>query len=105
MKNHLHAVLDSGMHPSVSTFSVYKYVSRKVLSFLLAACLLMSLPTTGFGQNVNVNPGAGTFSTLKEAFDAINLGSYTGAITIDIVNNTTQTTSAVLNASGTGSSS
>ncbi len=105
MKNHLHAVLDSGMHPSVSTFSVYKYVSRKVLSFLLAACLLMSLPTTGFGQNVNVNPGAGTFSTLKEAFDAINLGSYTGAITIDIVNNTTETASAVLNASGTGSSS
>ena len=55
--------------------------------------------------NVNVNPGAGTFATVKDAFDAINLGTHTGAITVDIVGDTTEAASAVLNASGTGSSS
>ncbi|MBK9105939.1 MAG: hypothetical protein IPL92_15545 [Saprospiraceae bacterium] len=56
-------------------------------------------------QNVIVNPGAGSYPTLKDAFDAINAGTHTGTITVDIVNNTTETATAVLNASGTGSSS
>ena len=40
------------------------------------------------------------YSTLGAAFAAINLGTHTGTITIDICNNTTELASAVLNASG-----
>jgi len=56
-------------------------------------------------QNVNVNPGAGTYPTLKDAFDAINLGTHSGAVTVDIILSTVETASASLNASGTGSAS
>lgn len=55
--------------------------------------------------NVNVNPGAGSYATLKAAFDAINAGTHTGAITVDIAGDTVETASASLNASGTGSAS
>ena len=44
-------------------------------------CIVMSASA----QNVNVNPGGGTYPTLKDAFDAINAGSHTGTITVDIV--------------------
>ncbi len=54
-------------------------------------------------QNIVVNPGAGSYPTLKDAFDAINAGTHTGAITIDVVGNTIETVTAVLNASGSGS--
>ncbi len=45
----------------------------------------------------------GDYTTLKAAFDAINAGSITGTITLEIISNTTETASAVLNESGTGS--
>lgn len=44
-----------------------------------------------------------TYSTLKGAFDAINAGTHQGAISISIYDNTTETASASLNASGSGS--
>ena len=44
-----------------------------------------------------------SYSTLKAAFDAINLGTHTGAINIALNTGTTETATAVLNASGTGS--
>lgn len=56
-------------------------------------------------QNVNVNPGGGSYPTMKAAFDAINSGIHSGAITIDIVGSTTELVKATLNASGTGSAS
>jgi len=44
------------------------------------------------------------YSTLKLAFDAINAGAInSGTITLQIIDNTTETSSATLNASGTGS--
>ncbi|MFA7361959.1 MAG: hypothetical protein WC139_13080, partial [Candidatus Kapaibacterium sp.] len=75
----------------------------KKLFTLLA--ILVLITNTSFSQNVNVNPGGGTYATLKEAFDAINAGTHTGAITVDIVGNTTETVSAVLDSSGNGTSS
>lgn len=65
---------------------------------VLCTILLQSIQA----QNISVNPGAGSYPTLKDAFDAINAGTHTGAITIAVVNNTTETASAVLNASGVG---
>ncbi len=49
-----------------------------------------------------IGPG-GDYTTLKAAFDAINAGSITGAITLQLTGSTTETASAVLNASGSGS--
>jgi trimeric autotransporter adhesin len=65
----------------------------------------VSLALGAQAQNVTVNPGAGTYPTLKAAFDAINAGTHTGALTISVVADTTETVSAVLNASGTGAAS
>lgn len=46
------------------------------------------------------------YATLKDAFDAINAGTHTGAITIDVCGDTNEgTNTAVLNASGSGSAS
>ena len=42
------------------------------------------------------------YATLKEAFDAINAGTHTGVINIGVCGDTTETASAVLNASGVG---
>ncbi len=51
------------------------------------------LSTTGTSAGVTLD-----YLTLKAAFDAINLGAlHTGAITISILGNTTETASAVLN--------
>ncbi|MEI6435493.1 MAG: hypothetical protein WCP32_11655, partial [Bacteroidota bacterium] len=44
------------------------------------------------------------YATLKAAFDAINNGTLQGAITLQIINNTTETATAFLYASGTGAS-
>lgn len=45
------------------------------------------------------------YPTLKDAFDAINAGSHTGTINVEVCGNTTETASASLNASGSGSAS
>ncbi|UMY65732.1 MULTISPECIES: T9SS sorting signal type C domain-containing protein [unclassified Flavobacterium] len=56
-----------------------------------------------------VNSTAGTafaqYATVKAAFDAINAGTHTGAITISLYGNTTEAAIATLNASGSGSAS
>lgn len=48
--------------------------------------------------------GPTIYPTVKDAFDAINLGTHQGAINVAINTNTTETASAVLNASGGTSS-
>ena len=77
----------------------------KKLYFLFSFIFLFSVTSLVNSQNINVNPGAGSYPTLKDAFDAINAGTHTGAVTIDVVGNTTETATAVLNASGTGAAS
>jgi len=52
-------------------------------------------------QLANVGTG-GNYPTLKAAFDAINAGNLTGAVTLQIISSTTETATASLNASGTG---
>lgn len=60
------------------------------------------------GQNVNINASGGvpfaTYPTLTAAFAAINAGSHTGQILVTVAASTNEgATSAVLEASGTGS--
>jgi hypothetical protein len=66
--------------------------------FVLMLCIVMSANA----QNVNVNPGGGTYLTLKDAFDAINAGTHTGTITVDIALSTVETATASVNYSGLG---
>ncbi len=55
--------------------------------------------------NVVVNPGNVAYATLGEAVAAINAGTHTGAITVDLFANTTETGSVVLHGSGAGAAS
>lgn len=74
---------------------------KKKFYFFFSLIFLCTF-ASGYTQNVIVNPGAGSYPTLKDAFDAINAGTHTGAVTVDIVSSTLETSTAALNASGTG---
>jgi len=77
--------------------------------FTLCLALLLFTGFSSVNAVAQVTKTVGTtgadYSTLKLAFDDINAGTLTGAITLQVIDNTTETASAVLNASGTGSSS
>jgi hypothetical protein len=47
--------------------------------------------------------GPTTYTTLKDAFDAVNAGTHQGTINLSVTGNTSETAMAVLNASGSGS--
>ncbi len=79
-------------------------ITIKVTASDLTTMKTYTITVTRAG-NVNVNPGAGTYATLKDAFDAINAGTHTGAVTVEIAGDTTEVAPAVLNASGAGSAS
>ena len=72
------------------------------LFVLFSSCLLFENPAH---SQTTIGGAGANYATLKAAFDAINAGTITGAITLQITGSTTETASAVLNASGTGSSS
>jgi hypothetical protein len=76
------------------------------LSFLSLIALLI-LSANVFAQNVEVSSGgpATSYATLADAFTAINTGAFTGAITVNVVGNTTETVSASLDSSGNGTGS
>jgi hypothetical protein len=61
-------------------------------------CQIMVMATAG-------TTGPTTYTTLKNAFDAVNAGTHKGVVSITITGTTTETATALLNASGTGSSS
>ena len=56
-------------------------------------------------QTIRTVGSSGTYATLASAFSAINNGSLTGNIELQVISNTTETTTAALNASGSGSAS
>lgn len=73
---------------------------------IVALGLLLLLSSAGYSQTTKTVGATGAdYATLKTAFDAINSGAITGSITLQLIDNTTETASAVLNASGTGSAS
>ncbi len=53
-------------------------------------------------SNAQVTIGATPYANLTAAFNAINAGTHTGAIVVNINANTTETVTATLNSSGTG---
>lgn len=74
--------------------------SRALPGLLLAACSGAAL-----GQNILVEPGAGSYPTLAAAFAAINAGTHTGAVVVEVVGDTSEIAVAQLNASGAGGAS
>jgi len=69
---------------------------------MILGCLILLQSVKA--QTIRTVGGSGAnYTTLKLAFDAINAGTLTGAITLQITGSTTETASAVLNSSGTGS--
>lgn len=81
---------------------------QKLYTRILFGCLLVCAGFAAQAQ-VSVSATVGTtgptsYTTLKGAFDAINAGTHKGVITVTLSGNTTETASAVLNASaGTAS--
>ncbi len=73
---------------------------------IVAIAILLSLAS--FAQ-VDVTATGGTanasYTTLKDACDAINAGTHTTVITISITGNTSESATSTLNASGAGSAS
>jgi hypothetical protein len=59
------------------------------------------------GNNIDVESSGGSslagYATLKAAFDSINAGTHTGTVIVEICGDTSETASAIINASGTGS--
>lgn len=74
---------------------------------LLFSLLIVVISITHLRSQVNVTASGGTpagmYTTVKDAFDAINAGTHQGIITLSLEGNTTETVTAALNASGTGS--
>ncbi|MBV5343013.1 hypothetical protein JZU68_05190, partial [bacterium] len=89
---------DIGIHSGTTGF-FNKW--QEVLSGTNNTWIEYSLPP------VEVNATGGTaqqfYQTIKEAFDAINAGTHTGTLTVKLNGSTTETASAVLNASLSGS--
>ena len=74
---------------------------KKLILYLF---LLLSISVNLVSQTVKtVGTSGADYVTLKSAFDAINAGSITGNITLHIIDNTNETATASLNASGSGS--
>lgn len=90
-------------------FSIIKKQPPIRFSTIIGLFLFFLLSSTmAFGQ-IAVTATSGTvgptsYTTLKLAFDAVNLGTHQGIITINVTGNTTETLTAALNASGTGAS-
>ena len=80
---------------------------KKLFTYLFFTVIMAMSFAMSASAQVDVASTGGTptasYTTLKGAFDAINAGTHTLVITIGISGNTTETDSAVINASGTGS--
>ena len=73
--------------------------------FFLCILLFISFHFA-IAQNVNVNSTLGvsssSYSTLKDAFDAVNAGTHKGIIEFSIVGNTSESATVSIHASGVG---
>ncbi len=81
---------------------MYRKESAMKKIFLYVFVLILAVQGA-FGTTKTVGTTGADYATLKLAFDAINAGTLSGTIVLQIIDNTTEVASAVLNASGTGS--
>lgn len=76
--------------------------SLRIISLLTFVMLAFGISASA---QVTVNPGGGAFTTLADACNAINAGTHTGVITVEIGANTTEIAACVINSSGAGAAS
>ncbi len=88
------------MFNSSTSYSQSNNISRAIRLFILLSGFLVFSFGNLYSQ---ARIGSTDYSTLKAAFDAINAGTHTGNIVITIRSNLTETSAAVLQASGVGS--
>lgn len=83
-----------------------RHGTNRLTAFTCALALLLATIVPNALAQVSLSATAGTpnasYTTLKQAFDAINSGTHQGAVTISITGNTTETATASLQASGSG---
>ena len=73
---------------------IFAEIKISLLLFLVTVTLLAGRPV-GAQTTKTVGGTGANYATLKLAFDAINTGTITGAITLQITGSTTETVSAV----------
>jgi len=83
----------------VSTSTI---ISRQLLSSWKVWVSILAIIVAAMPSNAQVSIGATPYANLTAAFNAINAGTHTGAIVVNINANTTETVTATLNSSGTG---
>jgi len=88
-----------------SLLNFRKSVRFLISPFIFTSALFLLFVFISVQSFAQVNVGATPYTTLKGAFDAINAGTHTGAITITITGNTIETASASLDSSGNGTGS
>lgn len=80
-----------------------------IKTFRLSCSIFIGMLCFGlFGNSASAQTLVGTgqtYTTLKSAFDAINSGTLSGAVVLQITSSITDNNTATLNASGTGSAS
>ena len=74
-----------------------------IVLFLLSGNLALNAQSANADAAKTVGPSGADYTTLKLAFDAINAGSITGDIILQVTGSITDNSSAVLNASSSGS--
>ena len=84
-------------------------MKRKLITLHVMLLILLVTNTSLMAQTVSLTATSatttGTYFTLKAAFDAINAGTHQGVIGISINSNITESATASINASGSGSAS
>jgi hypothetical protein len=76
-----------------------------LLRWIIFGQVFFILNTNLFSQTTRTVGSGGNYSKLSEAFSAINNGTLIGDIQLQLISNITETSSAIINASGTGSAS
>ncbi|MFZ4590837.1 MAG: T9SS type A sorting domain-containing protein [Ignavibacteria bacterium] len=79
-------------------------MKKSIFLLLVTVMFTVMFVHTSYAQiTKTVGTTGSDYTTLKAAFDAINAGTLTGSVTLQIIANTTEASSAILNASGSGS--
>jgi hypothetical protein len=101
--------LSSLLNPDTSYDIILRHASTSGVTLttsgptLVGFSLTQAPPFSIISIQATQGQSSGNAKTLKEAFDAINNGTFRGDVTIQMNGSTTETASCVLNASGTGS--
>ncbi|MEI6508966.1 MAG: hypothetical protein WCO54_10805, partial [Bacteroidota bacterium] len=91
-------------NPLKTSVYVNTFVIRMLMLIILTSCFSSNL-TAQVSLTATAGISSGSYSTIKSAFDAINAGTHQSVIVITITGNTTELSTATLNASGSGGSS